>query len=373
MLRYARFSVIVLSFFAVPFAAARTWTDSTGKRRVEAEFVDAGGGVVWLRRSDGETVSIPLSELSQADRDYVAELLRQEKAGRRLTADGPGDIRYGPGRELCKIAVPALDECSGIASSHRHPGLFWAHNDSGDEARLYLFDSKGRNLGSCLLAGIFAYDWEDIASFSADGKDYLLVGDAGNNGLNAAVQMLYLIEEPPCDPQRGVLVKEAPVLKTIYFSYEDDFRNCEALGVDPTDRTILLVSKERAKTCHVYALQWPKDGEAPKPPKTPKKALVARLIGTLGLRQVTGMDVSPDGRRAIVLTYGDAYEYKRGEKEDWAAAFARPPREVALPHLIQAEAVCYGPDGKTLYVSSEKQPTPLIEVPALPQRQPTTK
>jgi hypothetical protein len=174
--------------------------------------------------------------------------------------------------------------------------------------------------------------------------------------------MIHLLEEPPCDPQRGVLVKEVPVLRTIYLSFEDDFRNCEAVGIDPTDKSIYLISKERHTTCHVYRLPWPKDQPAPK--KDPEQADVARLIGTLQLRQATAMDISPDGRRAIVLTYGDAYEYVRSEQEDWARAFARPPRLIELPPRAQGEAICYGPDGKTIYTSSERRPTPLLEVPA---------
>jgi hypothetical protein len=359
--------LIVCGFLALP-AGAREWTDSAGRRQVEAEFVDADGDQVWLKPPDAATFSVPLSGLSKSDQEHVRKLLRDEKAARKTRPEGPDSIHYGPGRQLGVLACERLDELSGMACSRRQPGLFWAHNDSGDEAQIYLFDLKGRDLGSCLVAGVMNYDWEDMASFTADGKPCLLLADTGNNGLAAAVHMLHLIEEPPCDPQRGVKVMEVPVLRTIYFSFEDDHRNCEAVGVDPTDKTILLVSKERARSCCVYALPWPKDDHGAKPNVLPKRALVARRIGTLELRQVSGMDVSPDGRRAIVLTYGNAFEYVRAEKDDWVRAFARPPREIELPYRVQGESICYGPDGKTLYAGSEKRPTPLIEIPVLSRR-----
>jgi hypothetical protein len=39
-----------------------------------------------------------------------------------------------------------------------------------------------------------------------------------------------------------------------------------------------------------------------------------------------------------------------------------------MPQRRQGETVCYGPDGKTLYLTSEFAPTPLFEVPvAQPQ------
>ena len=272
-------------------------------------------------------------------------------------SDKPGTISYGPGRELCKLANRTIDESSGLASSRNTPGVFWTHNDSGDMARLYAFDHQGKDLGWCDLKDVQAFDFEDIASFSRDGKNYLLIGDTGNNGLGATIQILYLIAEPPIDPEKGKTKIEAPIVQVIHYSYEDDHRNCEAMAIDPTDRTILLVTKERKSKCRVYALAWPKND--------PKRATSARKIAKLKLPSVTAMDISPDGRRAVVLTYGNAYEYTRGPKEDWSTAFSRPPALIPIPKRIQGESICYGPDGKTLYLTSEKLPTPLIEVPAI--------
>lgn len=368
MNRIPRLLAWIVCGFLATAAEAREWADSAGKQKVEAEFVDANGDQVFLKPPNGSTFRVRLAELSKADQEYIRKLLGEEKAARKTRADGPESIQYDRARQLCVLKCERLNELSGMACSRRQPGLFWAHNDSDGDPRIHLFDREGRDLGSCLLAGVSNNDWEDMASFTMDGKPHLVVADTGNNSLAAAVHMLYVMEEPPCDPQRGVTVKEVPVVRTIYFSFEDDHRNCEAVGVDPTDRTILLVSKELFRTCRVYSLPWPKDDHGVDPKAPPKKALVAKQIGTVPLRQVTGMDISPDGRRAIVLTYGNAFEYVRGEKDDWAKAFANPPREIQLPFRIQGEAICYGPDGKTLYTSSERRPTPLIEVPVARSR-----
>ena len=238
----------------------------------------------------------------------------------------------------------------------RNPGLFWTQRFAHD-ATLYLIDKNGRSLGSCIVHNTRNFDWEDIASFPWQGKPYLLVADTGNNGMNAAVQMLHLVEEPPADPRRGLLVKEVRVLETLSFSYEDDFRDCEALGVDPTDRTVLLVSKARGLGGHVYELRWPA--------RVDPKRLTWRRIAALKLPPATGLSISPDGRRAIVITYENAYEFRRGEKEDWGQTFARPAREISMPYRVQGESICYGADGRTLYLTSERLPTPLWEVPAV--------
>jgi hypothetical protein len=303
--------------------------------------------------------------LSQPDQKHVGELLLREEAEKTArAADEPGRIRYGTPRSLATLADHTINESSGLASSLGNPGLFWTHNDSGGDARVHLLDSRGRDLGSCVLRDILAYDWEDMASFTWQGKHHLLLGDVGNNGLAAPVQMLHLIEEPAVDPERGVAVKHVPVVRTIYYSYEDDHRNCEAVAVDPSDRTILLATKQFDLKSYVYALPWPKEtAEQP-----PEKALVARLIATPKISVVTGMDVSPDGRRAVLVTYGNAYEFLREEDENWAAAFSREPREIQMPLRVQGESICYGTDGETLYLTSEKLPAPLWEVPVVEER-----
>jgi len=343
-------------------AEERTWTDNTGRHRVEAEYIAAQTDKVWLRRaSDNKVFELRLAELCQADQDHVRKLLQEKETEQQARQpDHAGRISYGPPRQLATLANPAIDESSGLACSRRKRGLFWTHNDSGDAARIYLFDSKGHDLGSFTLAGVRAWDWEDMASFTWRDKHYLLVGDVGNNGLAAPVQMLHLVEEPPIDLQKGVTVGQVPVVQTIQYSYEDDHRDCEAVAVDPTDRTILLAAKHYDVKCSVYALDWPEND--------PEKVHVARPIATSKVPLVTGMDVSPDGRRAVLVTYWNAYEFERKESEDWAAAFSRDPREIRLPLRIQGESLCYGPDGRTIYLTSEKRPTPLWEVPVAAEK-----
>ncbi|NUQ61284.1 MAG: hypothetical protein HUU20_02280 [Pirellulales bacterium] len=359
LLRIVSAGVVLGFFLPAAWGETRTWTDQTGKLQVEAEYVGFSVNQVVLRRPLGDLVIVPVDELSRDDRRYVDEQVRQKQArddALQHAAD-PAAIHYGRGRQLAILANRAIDESSGIAASRRAPGVFWTHNDSGDDARIFAFDTRGRDLGACRLDGVDAYDWEDIASFTWNGKSYLLIGDTGNNGLAAAVQMLHVVEEPAIDPDRGVACGQLPVVQTIYFSYEDDHRNCEAVAVDPTDHTVVLATKERSGDCLIYALAWPE-----KQPK-PTTALIARRIASAKVPSVTGMDIAPDGRRAVLLTYLSAFEFTRALNEPWSAAFSRPPREIAVPDRLQGESICYGADGNTLYLTSEKLPTPLFEIP----------
>lgn len=52
----------------------RTWTDSSGKFSVEAQFVSLTDGVVTLKRKDGKEVRMMLDKLSKADVEIVKKL-----------------------------------------------------------------------------------------------------------------------------------------------------------------------------------------------------------------------------------------------------------------------------------------------------------
>jgi hypothetical protein len=57
---------------AAPPPVVRTWSDSSGKFRIEAVYVGQEGDAVKLRKSDGAEISVPLARLSKEDQEYVA-------------------------------------------------------------------------------------------------------------------------------------------------------------------------------------------------------------------------------------------------------------------------------------------------------------
>jgi hypothetical protein len=240
-----------------------------------------------------------------------------------------------------------------MAVSRRVSGVFWTHNDSGGEPQIFAFDKKGQLLTSCSVTGAVAVDWEDMASFKLGGTPYLLLGDVGDNRRQRNNHKLYILEEPATDQ------KSATLKNTIKFTYDDGPHDCEAVGVDTTSKTILLCTKVLGLTCEIFQLELT---------LTNGHSQVAKSIAKPAIAAVTSMDISPDGRRAILLTYGDAFEFVRREDETWTTAFSHAPRTIHMPERKQGEAICYGEDGQTLYLTSEQLPTPLWEVPVVPPR-----
>jgi hypothetical protein len=291
-----------------------------------------------------------LSTACQAQQPPLAA--KQAARGKGTT----GMIEYGQPRKLADLADKRIKESSGIAISRTNPGCFWTHSDEGGP-RLFLIDREGNTLAMVRLDDAKLKDWEDIASFSRGGKNYLLVADTGDNNLDRDKYRLYLIEEPRIDAE-GKPPKKIDFAMEIEFRYADARHNCEAMGVDPTTNTIVLITKERKRGAAVY--------ELPLPAEEPKKDLVVEPVGYLALPTIVALDISPDGRRAIVLSdEAYAYEYTRGANETWREAFRRQPRALLMPPRKHGESICYGTDGRSLYLTSEGEHEPLWEVPAV--------
>ncbi|GAA5505614.1 serine hydrolase [Novipirellula caenicola] len=51
----------------------RTWTSDDGAFTVEAEFVDLRRSTIRLRKADGNTITVPLTKLSESDHQFVRE------------------------------------------------------------------------------------------------------------------------------------------------------------------------------------------------------------------------------------------------------------------------------------------------------------
>lgn len=270
-----------------------------------------------------------------------------------------------------RIEHAVIDESSGLARSHRAAAFYWTHNDSGGEPVLYAIDATGRFLGAVRIAGATNIDWEDMTSFELDGTAYLLVAEVGDNFGQRTDCVLHIIREP--DPKDLNPAREltADIAWSIPVAYPAGPRDCEGVAVDVTDRTIYLISK-RTKPPVVYQLPLQPDPAAPAP--------LAAVVGDLnGIPEPTGptalinapwgryraspcaFDISPDGRTAVVLTYGEVYLYQRDGAATWAETFAAGPLTLAAHGLPQAESACFATDGRAVIVTTEGSPAPLLQ------------
>ena len=84
------------------------------------------------------------------------------------------------------------------------------------------------------------------------------------------------------------------------------------------------------------------------------------------------MDFSPDGRWAAVITYRSLYLFERANDESWEQAFQKPAIEYLGPPGFHDEAVAFDPEGRFIYVTTEKRPAPIHRIPVPDSSQPAS-
>jgi len=263
-----------------------------------------------------------------------------------------------------KFQAADLNEASGIQAG-ANDALF-LHNDDG--TLLFVADTSGPVLASLSVAGAKSRDWEDLTRVPGPDGPLLVIGDFGDNRQVRKRVSLYFLAEPA----PGDAVAEVQVRHRLRFSYPDGPRDVESMAYDPDSGQILLLSK-RDQPPRLYALPldlalWQHEleaeflGEVPgfRPPT--RADILRNPRRGLWVSQPTGMDISPDGRMAAVITYRSLYLFRREASESWAEAFGRAPEEFAGPPGTHDEAVGFSLDGRSIFVTAEGRPAPLFRL-----------
>lgn len=280
------------------------------------------------------------------------------------SAEPASDNGFLPPRTIGKIANPDIVEASGLAASKCQPGVFWTHNDSGDDAYIFAINSAGDNLGTWRVADSQNEDWEDIAEFKdASGKCFVFIGDTGNNGGKHRTDTIYRVAEPfVSDASRNTTKKNAlntGPAEALNFNYPSKVHDAETLIVHPTSGDIYVLSKSKKDPSTVYKLS-PNFGSS----ETQTATEIAQIkVPSIPFGLLTGGDASPDGRRVVLCDYLDGYELTLpGGDRNFDDIWKQTPVRIDLGPRDTGEAVAYTPDGNTIYATTEGKNAPIIEV-----------
>lgn len=257
-----------------------------------------------------------------------------------------------------------ITESSGIAASKCQPGVFWTHNDSGDDAHIFAIDKSGNNLGTWKVAGTENIDWEDIAlTRDGSGKCLIYIGEIGDNKAKRPIHLIYRVEEPNVSDASRNSSSAAPLTtaaaSALSFSYPDNNQDAETLLVHPKTGDIYVVTKRVSGPAGIYRIK-PDFGTA-----EPQKA---ELVGQLSVPAIpngflTGGDISPDGTRLVICDYTQGYEYSLPKGEtDFSKIWNQNAETIDLGKRKGGESICYAADGLSIFATSEGKNSPVIEV-----------
>ena len=250
------------------------------------------------------------------------------------------------------VSSPEVTELSGLALSHEQRGVLWTHNDSGDVARLFAVNARGRLLAEVAVAGAQAVDWEDVAVGPAPGgRDAVYAADIGDNDAARPNVVVYRVAEPRLrGAGRGITAAARPLA----LRYPDGAHDAEALLVSPSSGALFIVTKDFSGRARVYV--------SARPSATGIRTLrrVAQIeLG--GGEAVTAGDISADGRTIALRSYFRAYAWKRRPGESIAAALRRKPC-LARADLFdegQGEALALTRHGGAFYTVPEGGQPPI--------------
>jgi len=265
-----------------------------------------------------------------------------------------------PGAVMTRNAVPGqLTEASGIVASRAHPGILYAHNDSGDTARVIAFDDQGTLVAELTVTGATATDWEDIAIGPCPQGSCIYVGDIGDNALGRVTKTVYRFPEPALTPGQAQTTIAVTGVEAFPFSYPlgpDRFHNAETLLVHPGTGEVYVVTKENPGIASTV-FEFPQPLTAGTTATLTKLAVLPFPTGVDP--DISGGDIDPCGT-SVVLRVGSvrAYVLIPPAGQGFDSAFTAPGplaqlRTVPLASEANGEAITWDATGTGYFTVGE--------------------
>lgn len=248
---------------------------------------------------------------------------------------------------------PELKETSGIAASGIFKDTYYVHNDSGDTSRFFAINPDGKLRTTLYFqqdkeVTYPQLDCEDIAVGNGPHRDksYVYLADIGDNFNMRPYVTIYRFEEKPFWMDKPV--EKIPTAQ-LHLTYPDGPKDAETLMLDPLQKLLYIVNK-RTDSIRIYTTPLNfKDKE--------KRVLTLRskilIPGFKPFKYVTAGDISKDGKKILLKSYGNVYYWERkGDEPIWETMKRQP---ASLPYDIQrqGEAIGFTPDGEGYYTTTE--------------------
>lgn len=236
-----------------------------------------------------------------------------------------------------------LVEISGIDASYKHAGVFYAHNDSGDQPRFWAIDLTGKVLAEYKVSGAQARDWEDMTTAPCGRTTCAYFADIGDNNYARKEYQVYEVEEP------ATLASATVKAKAYSFTYEKGkAHNAEGFAYNPNDGYFYVATKD--------------DNAIYRAPRTLSDKMIFYKVCDLDVsratnRWITGLDFSAAGEM-LLRTYSHYFRFNGPDCSKIIDVQSYGVSEA------QGEAVAYLQDGRQGFVSISEGVRPAINVVA---------
>ncbi len=239
------------------------------------------------------------------------------------------------------VLAGIIDETSGIADSKRNPGYLWVQQDSDNPTDLALISHKGQVLKKIFLKDTRNRDWEDIqvAAGPDPAKDYVYLGDIGDNGAIFGSYFIYRFPEPQKE------VDTVFNIERINFKYPDGSHDAEAFLVEPDTKDIYIITKKEPQSS-IYVLKYP---------YSTTDINMVSYVSKLTYNNVVSASIQPDGKGVAVKAYFNIQYYPRNPGESLATVLQKTPTPMEYEAELQGEAISFTNDNKGYFTLSERR------------------
>ncbi|GAA5181609.1 hypothetical protein GCM10023322_16690 [Rugosimonospora acidiphila] len=245
-----------------------------------------------------------------------------------------------PGQSVCKVDED-LHSLSGLTATANGYAVVDRADTSGLVMRVYQLDSKCQRISPSLkYSGSGPRDPRDI-QLSTDGKDYW-VADTGDD-LQTPDRPTIALWKVPVDPD------DSATLYHFSFPDGDGPWNVDAMLMGSSGSPV-FVTHPLSGAAGIY-VPTAAPGSSTVPLRkvgqfTPQRTGTPNKLGPDTASAVTGGAVSPDGKKVVLRTYSDAYEWDVTNGDIVKALTTGTPRITPLENEDQGEAITYSHDGK---------------------------
>lgn len=226
-----------------------------------------------------------------------------------------------------------IKESSGLEETGKE-GVYYTHNDAGNEAVLFKVNAKGQVQATLPVAGAENVDWEDL---TRDSEGNVYIADTGDNDNERKKLTIYKLAKG--DPENVSLItfrysdRQAGEKNREQTAYD-----CEAIFWHRSRLYLVTKDREKSREARIYELaDTPGEHEATPVARYPVKAAI------------TAADISPDGKTLMLLSVGKIHLF-RVEGNNF---FGSPMVTRSLGKVGQTEGAVFT-GNHSLAISSEK-------------------
>lgn len=268
-----------------------------------------------------------------------------------LVTAAAGDV-VGVPHQVGRIHSKELEEISGMVASRQNPSILWMHNDGGAN-EVFAVQTSGRVVGRVDFSAE-TDDVEDIAIGPGPeaGRDYLYVGDIGDNDEDRSEIRIFRFREPILRSEEGGQTT-AESVEEFRLAYPDGSHDAETLIVDPVTGDLLIITKEK-KRARVYVARADQLKD--------RSLVTLERVAKLKVPYVSGGDISRDGSRIVLRRESRGWLWNRQSGESVEGAMQRPRQQIPVrmkSQRLNGEAIAFPPEGHGYYTVSEGNRQPI--------------